>query len=683
MNQRERTSGVVIGKASNGAKEGPTQDKGTRDTDAPNNGANEPEPYPYVFNYVYPSSYWNVVQVADQYITPGLIVDLGSGMGTIGPPLQDQGFAYLGVEMHRGALQLLEERHLPGRYCDLSDLAAVKQTLDDVGEARAFCLVDVLEHLDYPGVLLKFLSEYALTHGSPHLILSVPNVGHRDVAYNLLAGQWNETETGLLDKTHLRFFTAQTLLHLLNENGWQLVARNDFELVQSDQYNEESLLHKPTLIGDFLHYVSDTFNPDNRVNQFIWLLKPGTSADRERAGQAITISERETPPVLTKVPLFSLLVRTQGLRNDLLTETLLSIYAQDCDDYEAVLCFHKDEDLTGEREKSVRELITTLPISLQARIRMIVCTGMGRSAPLNQLIESARGDYFGFLDDDDLLFSRHVSTLKKGIEKHGTGPIFQVFAARRSVSVRREKRTLKDFGFDPRELASAQNRPAVTYPYSTDMIEPTWIMPYDPITQQYANDIPNCCFLVPRALITQTNMRFRLDFELAEDWEFLMRASQFLKLVTLPEITTAINVRNNESNTVQNAELQPGWVVAHRKRLNEQTKRPLLLEGRSAYLIFRRHIETTIKREQVEEQLTAQYAAQNAQTAALNAQATALHAENQRLIEWAHGLERTLAETQQEFQRQTAWARELEQHVQSRRRRGPFSLVRRIVRRMR
>lgn len=659
MKQLETTEEATQRTAHNGAhRAAPEQPPAAQPAD---------EEYPYIFNYGYPSSYWNVVALAKRYVAPGVIVDLGSGVGTIAPPLMEAGFGYVGVEQHPGALRLLEAHGLRNYACDVTDAEALRATLDAIGETKAYCLVDVLEHLSHPGVLLQFLSGYALAHGSPYLVISVPNVGHRDVAYNLLAGNWNETETGLLDKTHLRFFTGVSLAKTLAENGWSLVARENFSLPESDQYDARSLLHSGTQIGDFLRDVSDIFNPDNTVNQFIWLLKPSAATE----GRSADVEEAATAAETAR-PLLSIGVRTQGKRNDLLLEALISIYGQECDDYEVVVCFHKDAETGDERLREVQYLIDTLPVQLRAKIRIVTCAGEGRSVPLNAIIEAARGEYFGFLDDDDLLFPRHVAMLRTGVEKHGVGPIFQTFAARRRVSVREAKPKKREFGF--RSRTAPGSRPPVTYPYTTDLIEPAWVIPYDPISQQYNNDIPNCCFLVPRTLIEQTNLRFRLDFDLAEDWEFLMRASQLLKVVTLPEITAAINVRNNESNTVQNAELQPGWVSAHRKRLDEQEKRPLLVDGRIARLLFRRHIETEIRREQVEERLHAkerEVASHDEAYRALEREYRRMEEDRERLVAWARSLEEALNAA-------SAWGRSLSAALQGSRR-AP-SLPRRIAR---
>ena len=60
------------------------------------------EEYTYLFPYREPSSYSHVVDLIRQYVPSEVIVDLGAGAGTIGEPLQNMGFTYIGVEKHRG-----------------------------------------------------------------------------------------------------------------------------------------------------------------------------------------------------------------------------------------------------------------------------------------------------------------------------------------------------------------------------------------------------------------------------------------------------------------------------------------------------------------------------------------------------------------------------------------------------
>jgi len=77
---------------------------------------------------------------------------------------------------------------------------------------------DVLEHLRDPLHVLR--EARGLLEPDGCVVLSVPNVAHADVRIALLAGDFPYGASGLLDRTHLRFFTLDSLTTLLNEAGF-------------------------------------------------------------------------------------------------------------------------------------------------------------------------------------------------------------------------------------------------------------------------------------------------------------------------------------------------------------------------------------------------------------------------------------------------------------------------------
>jgi SAM-dependent methyltransferase len=81
--------------------------------------------------------------------------------------------------------------------------------------------LDVLEHLADPWSVLHRLRSMMAPDGI--LIASIPNVAHYKVSLPLLLrGQWNYTNEGLLDRTHLRFFTRDTVMSLFEESGFSV-----------------------------------------------------------------------------------------------------------------------------------------------------------------------------------------------------------------------------------------------------------------------------------------------------------------------------------------------------------------------------------------------------------------------------------------------------------------------------
>ena len=86
--------------------------------------------------------------------------------------------------------------------------------------------LDGLEHLVDGQRLLDMMSTLLERHDAVG-VLSVPHVAHRDVAAKLLAGRWDYTRTGLLDDTHLRFYTRPSLTEALAISGLVPVDSDD------------------------------------------------------------------------------------------------------------------------------------------------------------------------------------------------------------------------------------------------------------------------------------------------------------------------------------------------------------------------------------------------------------------------------------------------------------------------
>ena len=82
-------------------------------------------------------------------------------------------------------------------------------------------LLDILEHLRDPGILLRDCREVIAEDG--FAIVSSPNVANITVRFALLFGRFNYTDRGILDRTHLRFFTRRTARRFLQENGFRIL----------------------------------------------------------------------------------------------------------------------------------------------------------------------------------------------------------------------------------------------------------------------------------------------------------------------------------------------------------------------------------------------------------------------------------------------------------------------------
>jgi 2-polyprenyl-3-methyl-5-hydroxy-6-metoxy-1,4-benzoquinol methylase len=78
-------------------------------------------------------------------------------------------------------------------------------------------LMDVLEHMADPYQELARLSRNLSAQS--YVVISVPNIAHLYIRLSLLFGRFNYTQRGILDKTHLRFFTLSSLKKMIIDSG--------------------------------------------------------------------------------------------------------------------------------------------------------------------------------------------------------------------------------------------------------------------------------------------------------------------------------------------------------------------------------------------------------------------------------------------------------------------------------
>jgi SAM-dependent methyltransferase len=95
---------------------------------------------------------------------------------------------------------------------------------DDLPGGRQFdCIVfnDVLEHLVDPWEALRATAPLLAPGGS--VVASIPNIRNVDILRGLIVhGRWEYVDKGILDRTHLRFFTRSGIVDLFERSGWQV-----------------------------------------------------------------------------------------------------------------------------------------------------------------------------------------------------------------------------------------------------------------------------------------------------------------------------------------------------------------------------------------------------------------------------------------------------------------------------
>lgn len=131
---------------------------------------------------------------------------------------------YLGVELFEDAAQQAATQMDDVIIGSIEDIDVFSELEDVLGDSEIDVLVfgDVLEHLLDPwGILAKFKQ---IMSPNGYCVACIPNISHWTILAGLLHGEWNYADFGLLDKTHLRFFTKKTMIELFENTGWQVEA---------------------------------------------------------------------------------------------------------------------------------------------------------------------------------------------------------------------------------------------------------------------------------------------------------------------------------------------------------------------------------------------------------------------------------------------------------------------------
>ena len=180
-----------------------------------------------------------------------------------------------------------------------TDVASLKASLDAIDSVGALLLIDVLEHLAEPQELLTSLASWSLDHGSPQLLVVVPNVAHVDIALQVLCGRFELLEAGALSPANLRFFTEDTLQRLLDRSGWRVVGRHDVHSLYSEQYNGGLRDSLPEEMVGALQATAQSANPNWSVTHFVWALEPhAVDMAPSTYGEAVAPDDPQVTPTL-------------------------------------------------------------------------------------------------------------------------------------------------------------------------------------------------------------------------------------------------------------------------------------------------------------------------------------------------------------------------------------------------
>lgn len=217
------------------------------------------------------------------------ILELGCSSGYLSRFLkQDLGCYVVGIDIDPQALAQAAE------FCDLALVADLDHDawLQQIAGERfdTILCADVLEHLKNPAAVLKNLQPFLKPNG--RVLASIPNVAHASIRLELLQGHFDYERLGILDDTHLHFYTLDGCIGMLMQAGYlcQDVAYSIHDI--ADEVIVEHLQHvgleASAACRQLLH------QPEATAFQFILEARPA-------APELL----RHKPPALTPKPLVS------------------------------------------------------------------------------------------------------------------------------------------------------------------------------------------------------------------------------------------------------------------------------------------------------------------------------------------------------------------------------------------
>ncbi len=186
-------------------------------------------------------------------------LDIGCGFGSLGAQVKESyGSKTLGIEFNSDAAIFLNQR------LDQHFIADIETFNFSQLDADFDCIVlaDILEHLVDPWKTIRTVKNHLADDGV--MVVSIPNIRNLNVIGALIfKGEWNYQDSGILDRTHLRFFTKQTMISMFRDSDLEIVG----QIKNNDRYR---------FPRNILSLIPNWFIPDLRASQFIFVLKSRT-----------------------------------------------------------------------------------------------------------------------------------------------------------------------------------------------------------------------------------------------------------------------------------------------------------------------------------------------------------------------------------------------------------------------
>ena len=150
------------------------------------------------------------------------VVDVGCMLGTMARAIRHRSphTKVIGIDIDPDYAERAAEHCDEAFSCDIEHIEAARW--DGLFPSDCWVFGDCLEHLRDPWTLLKNIRSSIDADGC--LLVCLPNAQHWSVQWRLASGQFRYESSGLMDRTHIRWFTRTTAIEMLQTSGWTVAS---------------------------------------------------------------------------------------------------------------------------------------------------------------------------------------------------------------------------------------------------------------------------------------------------------------------------------------------------------------------------------------------------------------------------------------------------------------------------
>ncbi len=221
--------------------------------------------------------------IADLIADNSVVLDVGCSYGYIGNWLKiNKNCILYGIDNNAEALNYSKENagYKDVFLIDLDNPSGIDfERFDKFGEIFDYIiLADVIENLGHPSKNLILLSQKLKFYSN--MLISIPNISNADIILNLIEGKFNYGKEGILDKTHLRFFTRNSFVEWIESlNNEEEKFKFDIDFIANTTY-VSSFVNEISMKMPFIYNLLRASNPEVNTLQNIFSLTKVNKNDK-------------------------------------------------------------------------------------------------------------------------------------------------------------------------------------------------------------------------------------------------------------------------------------------------------------------------------------------------------------------------------------------------------------------